>query len=71
MTGREIAMHRALHGRPSQDGLCMQHNREESADSGLGLGSCFNLGSIPEDISAVDSMEMEALDTVATQVTIF
>jgi hypothetical protein len=24
------------------------HNRQESADSGLGMGSNFNLGSIPE-----------------------
>jgi len=27
------------------------HNRQESADSGLGMGSNFNLGSIPEDMS--------------------
>lgn len=33
------------------------HNRQESADSGLGMGSNFNLGSIPED------MGMETMDT--------
>lgn len=33
------------------------HNRQESADSGLGMGSNFNLGSIPED------MGLENMDT--------
>ena len=33
------------------------HNRQESADSGLGMGSNFNLGPIPED------MGMETMDT--------
>ena len=38
------------------------HNRQESADSGLGMGSNFNLGSIPEDVSGMESMETD-LDT--------
>ena len=41
------------------------HNRQESADSGLGMGSNFNLGSIPEDISGMESMETD-LDTTLT-----
>ena len=49
--------------------LEMQHIREESADSGLGMGSNFNLGSIPEDISGMDgldSMDTGDLDTTLT-----
>jgi hypothetical protein len=37
----------------------MQHVREVSADSGLGLGSNFNLGSIPEDISGLETMDTD------------
>lgn len=44
----------------------MQHVREESADSGLGLGSNFNLGSIPEDISGLETMDTD-LDTTLTE----
>lgn len=43
----------------------MQHVREESADSGLGMGSSFNLGSIPEDISGLETMDTD-LDTTLT-----
>jgi protein yorkie len=49
--------------------LEMQHIREESADSGLGMGSSFNLGSIPEDITgmeAMDSMDTGDMDTTLT-----
>ena len=42
------------------------HNRQESADSGLGMGSSFNLGSIPEDISGMESMDTGDLDTTLT-----
>jgi hypothetical protein len=44
------------------------HNRQESADSGVGLGSNFNLGCIPEDLP--DDMELaeEDLDTTLTAV---
>ena len=42
------------------------HNRQESADSGLGMGSNFNLGSIPEDISGIESMDTGDLDTTLT-----
>merc|ERR1712045_876451 len=42
------------------------HNRQESADSGLGMGSSFNLGSIPEDISGIESMDTGDLDTTLT-----
>jgi protein yorkie len=42
------------------------HNRQESADSGLGMGSNFNLGSIPEDISGMESMDTGDLDTTLT-----
>merc|ERR1712223_836554 len=42
------------------------HNRLESADSGLGMGSNFNLGSIPEDISGIESMDTGDLDTTLT-----
>lgn len=38
------------------------HNRQESADSGLGMGSNFNLGSIPE----MESMDTGDLDTTLT-----
>ena len=44
------------------------HARQESADSGLGMGSNFNLGSIPEDIpgmEGLDSMDTD-LDTTLT-----
>ena len=46
----------------------MQHIREESADSGLGMGSNFNLGSIPEDMGmeGMDSMDTGDLDTTLT-----
>ena len=43
----------------------MQHVREESADSGLGMGSNFNLGSIPEDITGLETMDTD-LDTTLT-----
>ena len=48
--------------------LEMQHIREESADSGLGMGSNFNLGSIPEDMGmdGMDSMDTGDLDTTLT-----
>jgi hypothetical protein len=46
--------------------LEMQHIREESADSGLGMGSTFHLGSIPEDLSGMDSMDTGDLDTTLT-----
>ena len=42
------------------------HNRQASADSGLGMGSNFNLGSIPEDISGMESMDTGDLDTTLT-----
>ncbi len=32
------------------------HNRQESADSGLGMGSNFNLGSIPEVKSTLQTL---------------
>jgi hypothetical protein len=44
----------------------MQHVREESADSGLGLGSSFNLGSIPEDMSGLETMDT-GLDAALTE----
>ena len=44
----------------------MQHVREESADSGLGMGSNFNLGSIPEDITGLETMDTD-LDTTLTE----
>jgi protein yorkie len=59
------AMFDSLSHRP----LEMQHSREESADSGLGMGSNFNLGSIPEDVTgmeAMDSMDTGDLDTTLT-----
>ena len=40
------------------------HNRQESADSGLGMGSNFNLGPIPEDMG-MESMDTD-LDTTLT-----
>jgi len=43
----------------------MQHVREESTDSGLGMGSNFNLGSIPEDISGLETMDTD-LDATLT-----
>ena len=42
------------------------HNRQESADSGLGMGSNFNLPGIPEDISGIESMDTGDLDTTLT-----
>ena len=62
-----VASVASLHGlnhRPVE----MQHIREQSADSGLGMGSNFNLGSIPEDIpglEGLDSMDTD-LDTTLT-----
>jgi len=41
------------------------HNRQESADSGLGMGSNFNLGSIPEDMG-LETMDTADLDTTLT-----
>jgi len=41
------------------------HNRQESADSGLGMGSNFNLGSIPEDMG-LENMDTADLDTTLT-----
>lgn len=43
------------------------HNRQESADSGLGMGSNFNLGSIPEDMG-MENMDTD-LDTTLTDTT--
>ena len=40
------------------------HNRQESADSGLGMGSNFNLGPIPEDEMPMDTTD---LDTTLTE----
>jgi len=45
----------------------MQHVREESADSGLGLGSNFNLGSIPEDLSGLETMDTDLDATLTDQ----
>merc|ERR1719382_1023941 len=42
------------------------HNRQESADSGLGMGSNFNLGSIPEDMG-LENMDTADLDTTLTE----
>ena len=42
-----------------------QHNRQESTDSGLGMGSNFNLGIISEDVG-MESMETD-LDTTLTE----
>lgn len=42
------------------------HNRQESADSGLGMGSNFNLGSIPEDMG-MENMDTADLDTTLTE----
>jgi protein yorkie len=50
----------------NQQQLEIQHIREESADSGLGMGSNFNLGSIPEDVTGMDSMDTGDLDTTLT-----
>jgi len=44
------------------------HNRQESADSGLGMGSNFNLGSIPEDMG-LENMDTADLDTTLTEST--
>jgi len=41
------------------------HNRQESADSGLGMGSNFNLGPIPEDMG-METMDTD-LDTTLTE----
>jgi len=41
------------------------HNRQESADSGVGMGSTLQLGSIPEDVD-MDTGEMDATLTEAT-----
>ena len=45
----------------------MQHVREESADSGLGMGSNFNLGSIPEDITGLETMDTDLDSTLTDQ----
>lgn len=45
------------------------HNRQESADSGVGMGSNFNLGSIPEDIPDVD-MDTADLDSTLTEASV-
>ena len=45
------------------------HNRQESADSGIGMGSTFNLESIPEDLPEDMESAMEVstdLDTTLT-----
>jgi protein yorkie len=74
---QEMLMRHSLNGdgtSPSQDPfhslnqqqLEIQHIREESADSGLGMGSNFNLGSIPEDVTGMDSMDTGDLDTTLT-----
>jgi len=42
------------------------HNKQESADSGLGMGSNFNLGSIPEDMG-LENMDTADLDTTLTE----
>lgn len=42
------------------------HNKQESADSGLGMGSNFNLGSIPEDMG-LETMDTADLDTTLTE----
>merc|ERR1719474_281824 len=42
------------------------HNKQESADSGLGMGSNFNLGSIPEDMG-MENMDTADLDTTLTE----
>ncbi|CAB4065851.1 YAP1 [Lepeophtheirus salmonis] len=63
---QEMLMRQTLNGSSSDDQPSRNdiHNRQESADSGLGMGSNFNLGSIPEDITG---MEMETdLDTTLT-----
>ena len=46
------------------------HNRQESADSGVGMGSNFNLGSIPEDLPVDMDSAMDVgsdLDTTLTE----
>jgi len=40
------------------------HSKQESADSGLGMGSNFNLGPIPEDDMSMDTTD---LDTTLTE----
>ena len=42
------------------------HARTESADSGLGMGSCNNLGVIPEDMN-LETMDTADLDTTLTE----
>lgn len=44
--------------------LSEQHNRQESADSGVGMGSSFNLISIPEVDMDMDTSS--AMDTTLT-----
>merc|ERR1719273_1622656 len=48
LTGMDAFLSTAQQVAAAQNEL---HNRQESADSGLGMGSNFNLGSIPEDMS--------------------
>ena len=46
------------------------HNRQESADSGVGMGSNFNLGSIPE-VDMDNAMDVSTdLDTTLTEATV-
>jgi len=51
---------------PSHQQQAVVHNHQESADSGLGMGSNQYLGSIPEDISGMESMDTGDLDTTLT-----
>jgi len=46
------------------NGVSETHNRQESADSGLGMGSNYNLGIISEDVG-MESMDAD-LDTTLT-----
>jgi hypothetical protein len=46
--GNNTVLDEFLGQQQQQQGGGEVHNRQESADSGLGMGSNFNLGSIPE-----------------------
>ena len=61
---REVSQYSNLIDSPGQPGET--HNRQESADSGLGMGSNFNLGSIPEDMG-LETMDTADLDTTLTE----
>ena len=50
-------------GQPGGQSAQEQHNRQESADSGVGMGSNFNLMRIPEDM---DMDTSSAMDTTLT-----